>query len=483
MNIMNEISNMIKTVQIDTLSPAGYNPRKLEDDAQENLKASLSTLGIIKAIVIRGSDKRILAGHQRTKTMKLLGITECPAFCLENVTVYDEVRFNQLHNFTEVEVSENQPLLKVNVPKGTVGFTLVQPKDLIMVNKGGEANKVIKLTELVNKYGQFANAVADSEGNIIISAIYAKTIKLLRMPLLVYVLPEGMAEKAEHYFSLKYGEFNYDHIERNTYIQSYAQPERHPEGADKHALSVLYETQVIPNVTKATRILDFGAGCKNYYEMLKGKGYDIDAIEFFYCGPKMLRSKILTEQVERDCKEICAHLEKYGRYDVVVCDHVINSVDSLEAEAAVLRTCSALCKPGGTIYWAGNTVYGATSSNQTENSKRKRGTFAFLDEDKFTANYMNGVWYFQHYHSMADICECNKKYIGNTFNVFDNGTLKDKDKEIKSGTFEVVAVNEIPASPSELLDAVRFEFTLPLPEGKRYDLDKYIIPVLEKLLK
>ena len=35
----------------------------------------------------------------------------------------------------------------------------------------------------------------------------------------------------------------------------------------------------------------------------------------------------------------------------------------------------------------------------------------------------------------------------------------------------------------ELLDAVRFEFTLPLPEGKRYDLDKYIIPVLEKLLK
>ena len=70
MDIMNEISNMIKTVQIDTLSPAGYNPRKLEDDAQENLKASLSTLGIIKAIVIRGSDKRILAGHQSTKTMK-----------------------------------------------------------------------------------------------------------------------------------------------------------------------------------------------------------------------------------------------------------------------------------------------------------------------------------------------------------------------------------------------------------------------------
>ena len=152
-------SNMIEQVKISELSPAAYNPRKLADDAQENLKKSLTTLGVIKAIVIRKDDKRILAGHQRTKTMKLLGITECPAFQLENVSEYDEVRFNQLHNFTEVEITENQPLLRVNVPKGTVGFVEIAPRDIKMVNKGGEASKVIMLTELISKYGQFANAV------------------------------------------------------------------------------------------------------------------------------------------------------------------------------------------------------------------------------------------------------------------------------------------------------------------------------------
>lgn len=481
---MSAISDFVKTVKIDDLTPAAYNPRKLSDNAQENLIASLNTLGIIKAIVIRGRDGLILAGHQRTKTMRKIGITECPAFCLGEVSEYDEVRFNQLHNYTEVEVVEDAPLLKVNVPEGTTGWVVVQPKDLSMVKKGGEANKVIMLTEMIAKHGQFANVVCDYEGNIIISAVYAKAIKLLRMPLLAYILPKGAEKDAVHYFSLNYGEFNYDHIKRSTYIQSWAQPQRNmaEEGQKDHSRSGLYTTQVIPNITKEMRVLDFGAGCKGYYSMLKRKGYDIDAIEFFYCGPHVFTSKILVDQVERDCKEICDHLEKYGRYDVVVCDSVLNSVDSKEAEAAVLRSISALCKPGGTIYWSGNTVKGQLQKGAAKDSKSKRGSFVFLDEDNFTGNLMGGVWYFQHYHTIATTAECNRKYIGNTFKIYENGKERFENEEYKTGTFEVVAVNEQVATREELLEALRFEFTLPLPQDKRYELDKYILPVMEKLL-
>lgn len=479
---MKEISDFIKVVKIDNLSPAGYNPRKLSDDAQENLIGSLTSLGIIKAIVIREQDGRILAGHQRTKTMRKIGITECPAFCLKEVTAYDEVRFNQLHNFTEVEVVDNQPELKVNIEEGTEGFTIVEPKDIVMINKGGEANKVIELTRLISRYGQFANAVSDSKGNIIISAVYAKCIKLLHMPLLVYVLPEGKEKDAVHFFSLKYGEFNYDHIERNTYIQSNAQPTRLVGENGNHMKSVLYETQVIPQVTKNTRILDFGAGCKNYATMLKGKGYDIDAIEFFYCGSTTYGNNIYTDVVERDCKEICAHLEKYGRYDVVVCDHVLNSVDSLEAERSVLRSLSALCKPGGTIFWAGNTLHGQLQMHKAENSRRKHPQSVFLDADNFTASYTSGVWYFQHYHNIKTTCECNRNNIGNHFRIFEKGIERDFDDEYKTGTFEVVSSNDCVATKEEMLEAIRFEFTLPLPQGQRYALDKYIIPILEKIL-
>lgn len=469
-------------VKIEDLHPASYNPRKLEDDAQENLKKSLSTLGIIKAIVIRDDNGIILAGHQRTKTMKLLGITECPAFKLHNVTEYDEVRFNQLHNFTEVEVEENQPQIKVNVPEGTTGFVIVQPKDIKLINRGGAASKVISLTQLITKYGQFANAVADYNGNIIISSVYAKTIKLLHKPLLVYVLPKGMEEQAIYYFSKKYGQFNYDHIIRNTYIQSNAQIIRTPENlVDKAYKSTLYETRILPYINKDMRILDFGAGLKGYYKMLKGQGYNIDAIEFFYVE-QIYKKDIMVEQVKLDCKEICNHLSKFGRYDVVICDSVLNSVDCVQAEKSVLRTLSALCKKGGIIFWSGIPLYTMVRSSEVETSRNAKVLGLFLDENNFTATMVNGVWYFQHYHSMESACKCNRENIGNSFTISDAGMEKSKEEELKCGSFQVVAVNEQVCSKEELLEAVKFEFTLPLPGGKRYDLDKYILPVIEPLL-
>lgn len=39
-------SNMIEQVKISELSPAAYNPRKLADDAQENLKKVLPRWGL-----------------------------------------------------------------------------------------------------------------------------------------------------------------------------------------------------------------------------------------------------------------------------------------------------------------------------------------------------------------------------------------------------------------------------------------------------
>ena len=73
---------MMEYIDIETLNPAEYNPRLLTPEAQENLKRSITELGIIKPIIIRRSDKRIMAGHQRTKTMKLLGYTSVPGIYL-----------------------------------------------------------------------------------------------------------------------------------------------------------------------------------------------------------------------------------------------------------------------------------------------------------------------------------------------------------------------------------------------------------------
>lgn len=59
---------MMEYIDISILNPAEYNPRLLTNEAQEDLKKSIKELGIIKPIIIRQSDKRIMAG--RTPTYK-----------------------------------------------------------------------------------------------------------------------------------------------------------------------------------------------------------------------------------------------------------------------------------------------------------------------------------------------------------------------------------------------------------------------------
>ena len=124
---------MMEYIDINLLNPAEYNPRLLSEDAQGKLKESITELGIIKPIIIRRSDYRIMAGHQRTKTMKLLGYTHVPAFILDGVNSTDEVRFNQLHNYAECEISDVQPDIRVIIPEGVEGFYTVPNKDILMV--------------------------------------------------------------------------------------------------------------------------------------------------------------------------------------------------------------------------------------------------------------------------------------------------------------------------------------------------------------
>ena len=469
-------------IDISTLNPAEYNPRLLTPEAQEDLKKSITELGIIKPIIIRRSDNRIMAGHQRTKTMKLLGYTHVPAFVLDEVNSTDEVRFNQLHNYAECEVSEIQPDIHVVIPDGTEGFITIPNKDITILTKGGNNSRVVDLTKMILRYGQFANAVCDYTGKVIISTVYAKTVKLLGMDLLVYVLPKGKEELALSYFSKEYGVFEYSHLERRTYIQSFAQKARlrQKNGVlSKRSHSTLYENLVIPNITKETRVLDFGAGQKDYATMLQKKGYRIDAIEFFH---RKDGADIIDErEIRQDCATICKSLSDYGLYDVVVCDSVLNSVNSLEDEKNVLLVLSALCKPGGMIYWSGIPLLFVQKASERKETHDYRSKAVFLDANNFTANFRFGEWYFQHYHSTADVCRLTEKYIGGDFRIYEKGIEVDKSRELRGSSFQVSVVNERKASYEDFIEALRYEFTLPLPNSRRWNLDKDVLPVFERL--
>lgn len=473
---------MMEYIDIESLNPAEYNPRLLTPEAQENLKKSITELGIIKPIIIRRSDKRIMAGHQRTKTMKLLGYTHVPAFVLDGVNSTDEVRFNQLHNYAECEVSEVQPDIRVPVPEGTEGFFMVPNKDITIITKGGSNAHVVDLTKMILRYGQFANAVCNHEGKVIISTVYAKAVKLMGMDLLVYVLPEGKEEMALSYFSKEYGVFEYSHLERKTYIQSFAQKARLREKngiPSSRSHSTLYERLVLPFITKDMHVLDFGAGQKDYATRMKKEGYLIDAIEFFHRkdGADVIDEK----EIRQDCADVCRTLSEYGLYDVVVCDSVLNSVNSLDDERNVLLSISALCKPGGMIFWSGIPILFVQKTSERKETHDYRSRALFLDANNFTANFRFGEWYFQHYHSTADVCRLTEEFIGSDFRIYDKGIEVDKSRELRGSSFQVSVMNERRAEHDVYAEALRYEFTLPLPNNRRWDLDKEILPVFEKL--
>ena len=91
---------LVLDASIAPLKGAEYNPRHIDGEDLEALRESVTELGIVKPIIANG--ETIVAGHQRTRALRAVGIEEAPVYFIdEDLTTYDEVIFNQLHNGTD----------------------------------------------------------------------------------------------------------------------------------------------------------------------------------------------------------------------------------------------------------------------------------------------------------------------------------------------------------------------------------------------
>lgn len=456
------MTNYVEAIDIRNIKPARYNPRYLSPEAFSMLKESLSTLGVLKPIIVR-DDNTIIAGHQRTKAMLAIGITHCPAYVINDISKQDEVRFNQAHNGSDLEINNEGGKASIS-GTFTQGWNIVSP-DRVKIIQKGLAKTLKEQLKLLSRYGTWGASVASPDGKVLISAEYAIACKALKKNLLLYVLPEGAEKDVFYYFSKDYGVFSYEHLDKDTFIQTLAQKPRLRTGS--HDKSTLYETQVIPFIKKEHRVLDFGAGQMDYAKMLTRKGFKVTPLEFYerHEGKNFINQARVNKRIDAIIKDI----EKNGLYDVVVCDSVLNSVDSLEAEKSVLVTLSAFCKPLGSIFWSGrpkefedNRVKGQTSSDL-------RGYLYFYDEHNFTANFRNGRWFYQKFHSYDQVLDLNAQYFGLASDIYGNGKQLTRENMKGSSSFQV-AVHKTEDVASDIAEAaVKFEFSLPLPSGKRYD--------------
>lgn len=232
---------MVTEVSIDAVKPAAYNPRKITKEQQQELCKSIRKFGLIVPILVNRKDNVIIAGHQRTKAARLVGIQTVPVQYVESISLGDEIKFNQIHNATE------SGTVKVTFDGEAEHGKFIELDNADFTTIKNTATVVKEICSLTLKYGNVLSAVI-CNGDVILGGDYVKACKVLGLKVNAYVCDDSMHDDLLHYFGEDYGEYSYDHIKRDTYVQGLAQLYRSVSRDDGKCAqhSTLYVRHVIP---------------------------------------------------------------------------------------------------------------------------------------------------------------------------------------------------------------------------------------------
>lgn len=449
-----------------SLRGAEYNPRAIEDGALDRLARSLKLIGVGKPIIVNG--KLIVAGHQRTRTLRRLGYETAPAFVLPpGLTEADEVRFNQLHNGTDFDLGDEAVRVPSAVPDMNKRFGSVPP-DLIKGNTAASGAPLrAEICKLLSRYGNWGASVATLSGKVIHASQYALSCAIIGMPARVYYVADELADEARELLGASYGQFSYEHLPRLSYVQSFAQPFRLREDAQVANKSHLYDNYILPALRPGQRILDFGCGQGDYVRRLKAAGHSIHGVEFFY----RRGNAIDTAAVHRMIDELCVELKERGPFDVVIADSVLNSVDSLEAESDVLTCLNAFARPGGLVFYSGRS---RERFERRVNAKRhsiKNGEKAviFLDRHGFSGILHHGAWFYQKFCDEDQVRKMTTRHFPNAGRVMIKHDLQRWRVRLEKGD---------PLPPEMVRAAIGREFNLPWPNGKSVERSSQVLAAL-----
>jgi ParB family chromosome partitioning protein len=338
-----------------------------------------------------------------------------------------------------------------------------------------------ELCNLIIKYGPWGGVVALKSGKVIHAAQYALSAAITRTPLTVCVLDDADEETAARYLGRTYGVFSYEHLDKKTYIQTFAQLSRLHEGeTGKITHSTLYETMVIPYAAKRENrhncYIDFGSGHGDYAAAMRGRGYAFDDVELFRRKGRARSGQVIDlAAVHAMIDRMVASFRQGRRYDATICDSVLNSVDCLKAEASVMTLLNAFTVPGGTVFFSGRPIEEPLAS-VARNSAGVFGTkmirrVEFLDKDGFSALFRQGQWFYQKFHSAQQVRELAARF---GFEI-----LAHKHT---GGSWQVTSRKVRELSSQEIAAAIDYEFNLAVGDrtrlGRHDDVKKALLPLV-----
>lgn len=443
-------------VSIADIKPAAYNPRKISQSAYEELQSSLKTLGFILPIIVNSDNMTIVAGHQRTKAAIAIGLKEAPACFIKGVDIESEVMFNQIHNGVELEPKSHS--ICKNVREYGKFYEDVPVSDFEI--KESNASLVKDMCRLIVKHGDALCAIVCGN-EVVFGNNYIKACQALNFPVRTYFLDSSKRKIFDYYFCQDYGVFNYDHIERMDFVQGKAQPPRHT-GID---WSVLYR-EVVPHLEKEdkrkVKILDFGCGKAMFITKLRkslGYRYAI-GLEFFNHN----RVGISIEKGHDMINAFFSYVKENGIndggvFDYVVCDAVVNSVNTQFAEDAVLTCLNLFCKMGGKVFVSGRSREVAEKAvDANRNTQNDTPTVQFFDENGLRGFMYEGQWFFQKYLTEEQVTA-----------MFDKFGFEPFMRYNKSGYWGWGARKVKELTAKQYMDALDYEFNLKLPNNQSYN--------------
>ena len=125
---------------------------------------------------------------------------------------------------------------------------------------------------------------------------------------------------------------------------------------------------------------------------------------------------------------------------------------------------------GGGVFLSGRNKEFIEGLQNTKKSIDKCQYIKFLDADNFTAQYRQGNWFFQHFHTRETL-EKTLSMVGLKIVKFD-----DKDS-----SWRCICERVRELTIEEKIAGIDFEFNLPLPNNKRYNRQEDVKNTLKKI--
>lgn len=458
---------------LDQLRPADYNPRRLSETAFVRLQASLRRHGVVKPVILN-ADGTLVAGHQRTKGLKAIGLTHTPAVMLgTKVRLQDEIQFNLLHNRVETEASV------VYAEPGTIGAWSYIPWQSIRVAERKNMSFVNAIGHMTAGHGPWGSVVIDDQGRIVLNAEYAVVASISRFDLLAWTVTSADAAQLHADLTGEYGVYDWSAIEGKAPVwnQHIVQPKRLRQFSSKAKAGKLaygsetWDQLVTPWLKPTQRVMDFGAGYGDYAKHLRAKGFNIHDYEPYRCrdGSYAVDIRAVVGMIRDIDKDIQAN----GLYDVVVLDSVVNATTSLDYQHWVMTTVNALCAPDGVVCLGTRSL-----ARELRDEKAKRVTsqtattkMSFLDDDNVEMNFVKGKWQKLRFHTPETLEPMLRRYFADV-----------KVTDLSGSNLKATCRRPLALPKEEYEMAFEQEFNMPYPNGFRHDRHLELVGNLIKLV-